>query len=421
MDCINLIRTSLRVQCSAETATVLLHAGHDCESVPEALSAPVSQPCVRLSDTASSVRVLCAAAEKPVFPWPQGGNDNQHSGRSRLLSAQRGAQQWTVTVGQYNMLLPAPPVLGINNTLLVPVYVPDGFGNTYLYALDSLSGALKWRFSSTGAFPSSATVGPDGTIYVGNYLPALHALSPSGVQLWNFTKLQGALYSSPVLGSDGVLYFGSMGSVFYAVRAKDGELLWTLPVNITYNTPALSLDGKFAYLTSSYGRSVIAVDISGRSVAWLYGQCNGIFNGAVVGPNGAVYVGSNDGNVYALAGTTGALLWSRTCNGWMYASPSVGADGTVYASAENGNLFALDGGTGAVKWNSSGFAYTSSGVIAGDGTLYYCSIGGVLYAMSSGTGAVKWSAKTAMCNGLAIGPGNALYTASYDGSARLFV
>ena len=45
--------------------------------------------------------------------------------------------------------------------------------------------------------------------------------------------------------------------------------------------------------------------------------------------NGVVYVGSWNGNVYALNAGTGALLWEYTTGSNVYSSPAV-ANGVVY-------------------------------------------------------------------------------------------
>jgi hypothetical protein len=42
---------------------------------------------------------------------------------------------------------------------------------------------------------------------------------------------------------------------------------------------------------------------------WKYTTDSGIASSPILGPDGTVYIGSNDGNVYALNGDTGALLW----------------------------------------------------------------------------------------------------------------
>jgi outer membrane protein assembly factor BamB len=56
---------------------------------------------------------------------------------------------------------------------------------------------------------------------------------------------------------------------------------------------------------------------------------------------GVVFVGSNDGNVYALNAATGTQLWSFTTGGSVGSSPAV-ANGAVYVGSNDGNLYAFD-------------------------------------------------------------------------------
>jgi outer membrane protein assembly factor BamB len=58
-----------------------------------------------------------------------------------------------------------------------------------------------------------------------------------------------------------------------------------------------------------------------------------------------VYVGSDDGNVYALKAATGVKLWSFLTGGDVYSSPAV-ANRVVYFGSEDGNVYALNAATG---------------------------------------------------------------------------
>ena len=86
--------------------------------------------------------------------------------------------------------------------------------------------------------------------------------------------------------------------------------------------------------------------------------------------NGVVYIGSDDGNVYALNASTGAKLWSYT-TGTMRSSPAV-ANGVVYSAAD-GNVYALNASTGAKLWSYSTGAV---GFLAHrvDGVVYIASV-----------------------------------------------
>jgi len=53
-----------------------------------------------------------------------------------------------------------------------------------------------------------------------------------------------------------------------------------------------------------------------------------------------VYVGSFDTNVYALNAETGTKLWSYTTGSVVFSSPAV-ANGVVYVGSDDGNVYAF--------------------------------------------------------------------------------
>lgn len=64
---------------------------------------------------------------------------------------------------------------------------------------------------------------------------------------------------------------------------------------------------------------------------------------------GAVYVGSEEGRLYALDARTGALRWGFQTHGAIHSSPAV-ADGVVVFVSRDGNAYAVDAATGAERW-----------------------------------------------------------------------
>jgi len=56
--------------------------------------------------------------------------------------------------------------------------------------------------------------------------------------------------------------------------------------------------------------------------------------------NGIAYVGSDDGNVYALDATTGMKVWNYTTFGPVWSSPTVVND-IVYVGGDDHNVYAL--------------------------------------------------------------------------------
>src|SRR5208282_3352544 len=83
--------------------------------------------------------------------------------------------------------------------------------------------------------------------------------------------------------------------------------------------------------------------------------------------------------------------------GFVESSPAIGADGTIYVGSLDGNLYALtDGGQGTVtqKWKfATSGDVDSSPAIGADGTIYVGSLYYNLYAVNT-NGTQKWKFDT---------------------------
>ena len=66
--------------------------------------------------------------------------------------------------------------------------------------------------------------------------------------------------------------------------------------------------------------------------------------------NGVVYIGSQNGKLYAFNALTGATIWTYTTGNTIASSPTI-ADGIVYIGSFDNNLYALDVKTGVRLWN----------------------------------------------------------------------
>jgi outer membrane protein assembly factor BamB len=132
--------------------------------------------------------------------------------------------------------------------------------------------------------------------------------------------------------------------------------------------------------------------------------------------NGIVYIGANDGNLYALNATTGAVLWSFQTEGGPVVSAPAFANGMVYVGSINNNeMFALNATTGVKIWSyTTGDLVVSSPAVA-NGVVYFGSEDGNVYAVNGTTGALVWSYKTgAYINGSAAVANGVVYIGSND-------
>jgi outer membrane protein assembly factor BamB len=193
-------------------------------------------------------------------------------------------------------------------------------------------------------------------------------------------------------------------------------LKWSYPTaGVVRSSPAISADGT-VYVGSNDGK-LYAINPDG-SPKWSY-TTGGIIwaSSPAIGSDGTVYIGSD--KLYALK-PDGSLKWSCTTGGAVHSSPAIGADGTVYARSEDNSINALNP-DGSVKWShvitgGGGSEVDSSPAIGADGTIY---VGNIKLSAINSDGTIKWefTAGGDLCiftSSPAIGADGTVYVGSWD-------
>ena len=235
---------------------------------------------------------------------------------------------------------------------------------------------VKWKFHTGGYVISSPGVA-DGTIYVGSTDGNLYALAlDAGTQKWKFDA-KSRVVSSPAV-ANGLVYFAAYDGNFYAVDGTSGQLKWK------FQTGG---ERRFAG-THLHGTQPVAERMPDPFDSFL--------SSAAVW-NGAVFFGSDDGNIYSLNATSGGLNWKFHTGDVVHASPAI-ADGTLYLGSWDSFFYALDAATGKEKWrfktgedadthNQVGIQ-SSAAVV--DGVVYFGCRDSNFYALDAATGEKKW-------------------------------
>lgn len=252
------------------------------------------------------------------------------------LDAASGALKWKFKTG--DVVHASPAIAG--GTLYV------GSWDSYFYALDAVSGKEKWRFK-TGEDPdihnqvgiqSSAAV-LDNTVFFGCRDSHLYALDArSGKEKWAFPTHGSWVVASPAV-SDGKVYFATSDSgLFYALDAKTGSTILNLKFYgwPMFSSPAIA-DG--TAFVGSWNGKVTAINLRAKKSAWAF-----VTDGAKL--NGRHYTKPDGTPNYELAyasdfyDDTVAGFTKMMTVGAILSSPVV--DGhVVYVGSTDGNLYAL--------------------------------------------------------------------------------
>lgn len=226
---------------------------------------------------------------------------------------------------------------------------------------------------------------------------------------WRF-KAGHMVVASPVV-ADGVLYAGAKNGSFYALDAKTGALKWSFAADAPITSTAAVADGTAYVMTDA--NTLYALDAASGSLKWLRPTGPDLPFDAMAGFHmaqdwdywtsspltykGRVYVGSGNGNIYAIDGKSGEIVWRHATTGRVRSSPAT--DGrTLYAGSFDGQMVALDLKTGKLRWSfhTRGNPIFPAGSIQSsptlaDGLVLFGARDFNLYAVDAKTGREVWS------------------------------
>jgi len=202
--------------------------------------------------------------------------------------------------------------------------------DSVLHALDRHTGKPRWSKALGRNTPLSygwdqalsSPVVEAGKLYVGGGDGTLYALdAATGKALWHFAG-QAPVRSTPTLSGHRLLFGGSDG-VLYCLDAKSGKPLWN------FRARAADLDSaKAGYDVKTF--------IASPTVA-----------------GDAVYVGSRDGRLYAVALEDGHERWNVDYQGpWVVSTAAVAGDLVLVGNSDGHFVEALETASGKRRWRT---------------------------------------------------------------------
>ena len=124
---------------------------------------------------------------------------------------------------------------------------------------------------------------------------------------------------------------------------------------------------------------VQSINLSTRVTNWTFVAAN-LFESSPALYHGVVYVGNNDGNLYALDSATGASNWTLATGGAIKSSPAV-ANGLIFFGSLDGKVYSVNpGGALVSSYQTGGPVYSSP--VPSAGAIFVGSDDGYLYALA---------------------------------------
>jgi outer membrane protein assembly factor BamB len=276
----------------------------------------------------------------------EGENDAQGAAL-HAYDAATGALTWTAARPLNEFFFDAPPVAyqGIVYTY------GEGDGGT-VYAYDEATGTLLWQQLTEDGGEGSPAVSEAG-VFVAEGCQQVYAFDRvSGAPLWRHEgPCSGGGGETPLLDGDTLFVRDSLDGNL-ALDTTTGA-----PTAIAFASDVPpALDG--AQLFTVTGGTLAASDAVKGTTSWTFAGDGRLATSPLVAGE-TVYVGSSEGNLYAVREDTGALVWSENTGLPLQTTEEFVSPPRVVFAAGGGLLF--------VPVGASLFAYGPAAVSPGDG------------------------------------------------------
>ncbi|MGH9676441.1 MAG: PQQ-binding-like beta-propeller repeat protein, partial [Candidatus Acidiferrum sp.] len=275
-------------------------------------------------ETKDSIEGAPAVADGVVFV----GSMDEHLYALELLT---GKLKWDYKAAPFKA---SPSVHGNG------VYIGDGDGK--FHCLDKATGAKRWIFETAAEITAGANFFGD-LILVGSYDETLYCLTPEGKTKWAF-KTQGPFNGSPAVTA-GRTFVAGCDSNAHVIDIEKGTEQAAIDLGSQSGATA-AVDGDFLYV-GTMGSQVQAIDWKKGAVAWTFQpakRAQPFYSSAAV-TSDLVIIGSRDKRIYALNRKDGTERWSFATRGRVDSSPVV-VGNRVFCGSLDGNLYVIDLKTG---------------------------------------------------------------------------
>jgi inhibitor of cysteine peptidase len=310
-----------------------------------------------------------------------------------------GSLKWRYKTGG---IVRSSPAIAEDGT----VYIGSFDGR--LYAFNGSSGIVNWTYppldqTGVGGIESSPVIGSDGTVYVGSSDGYLYAVDANGNLLWN-TLIVGTgnpIGSSPAIGNDGTIYVGCWTRDLFAVEQFSGSLIWQYPTYTggVFSSPTIAGDGSIFIANDGAWRDQLSelpepynepwyihrINIDGSGgILMEHGQAD-VYSTIAVEADTSFFIGY--GQELLAYNPDGVVNWSFSTDGIVDSSPIIGGDGIIYVGSNDGVFYAVDPNCACAIWQyETGGCIKSSAAIDNDAyrTIYVGSQDNYLYAFYDG-------------------------------------
>lgn len=275
--------------------------------------------------------------------------------------------------------------------------------NRIVYAIDPVSGARKWEFITDGAVKATP-VKYSNSLWVATDKGTLYKLDPhKGTQQGKIT------YPAPILatpiGYQSTMIVPVMNNRVYAMNVSFeniNDTAWTRDMGGTViASPTIhSIAGRpemGLFIATFSTNKVYALDADKGDLLWTHNPLStaGAFYSSPCAVNDSfMYIGNDDGNMYAIKLFNGSLKWTFITGGQVRSSP-ITIGGNVLFGSSDRYFYSVDSATGLQRWRVATEERIISSPAVDNQYVYFGNYDYKMYCVDIIDGTIRWAKPTA--------------------------
>jgi len=175
--------------------------------------------------------------------------------------------------------------------------VYTGCRDSNLYAIDAATGKEKWRFNNNGSWVIASPAVKDGKVFFATSDSALyHVVDAATGKAVLQQEDKAFMFSSPAIAGD-VVFLGVTNGTLEARDIATGKLLWDFQTEASKQNPGWVLTADRKFNNSLLFRTTWQGPVIDATYRML--RVGSLFSSPLIA-GGVVYIGSLDGNLYAI-------------------------------------------------------------------------------------------------------------------------
>lgn len=266
-----------------------------------------------------------------------------------------------------------------------------GSYDTNLWGIDLETGEQYMKFNTEGGISASPVVDNENKqILVGSEDYSFYAIDIQTKRInWTFTSRDRIRGTARV--AHGHVFFGGDDGHLYALLARDGRMLWNYDMGAEVRSrPFVTND---LIIVGAESGEIVALELNGQRKWGIRARRNVTSSPFVDMEENTCYIGSFDGNMYALDASSGSIHWRFRTTGPVISTPIVW-NNLVYFGSADCNLYAVNAENGREKWKFSTEKPIVGSPILHEGAIYFGGTDGYLYCLNAKTGREEWKFQT---------------------------